>query len=301
MGTLQVAAGALVKELENSRDEAVIKAVKWLKWAARRENTNTARADIRNASGCLRSPTTSSQQQVLKRINGLLQPVPPRRGLTRKIDAKDEDWNWCKICGDTAVRYFKPHRSQYLVAVCDRHAQPHLRAQDLAMIQCAMAAPEGIPGLLDMLRFESAVNLEIEDGQCLLSTSEAETTANIALTKEKWIKALLKWWKAEAAESVILAWGRLTDRYPDYTVNPYYEMVWASELCRDAFETIKSHFGEIDAEASQQNGRKGGRPPIATEVQILRIRTLAAKGVRQVDIAAQMGLSQAHVSRLLKS
>lgn len=295
MGTLQVAAGALVKELETFRDETVIKAVKWLKWAARRENTNTARADVRNASGCLRSPTTSSQQQALKRINALLQPAPTRRGSTREIDTKDEDWNWCKICGDTAVRYFKPHRSQYLVAVCDRHAQPHLRAQDLSMIQCAMAAPENMQDLLYTIRRESAVNLELD------AELEAKGINLGDYDLGKWTIVLLEWWKVAAAKSVIEAWQRLTNIYPNSSIDSQYSPALEESLCYTLYGAIRSHFGEIDAGASQQNGRKGGRPPVATEAQIRRIRQLAAKGTRQVDIAAQVGLSQAHISRLLKS
>ncbi|WP_145960707.1 hypothetical protein [Acidiferrobacter sp. SPIII_3] len=304
MKTLQVSARALMKELNDSRDEAVIKVVEYLGWAARRNNTPAARVDIKAAHKYLQPPTNHEQARVLERVDALLHPAPKQtsknRGSPRETDAKDGDWDWCDICGATAVRYFKPHHSQYLVAVCDRHTQPHLRGQDLAMIQCAMAAPERIQGLLDMLGLESAVNLEIEDGRGLLGANESETAVNMALAREKWVKDLLKWWKSEVAKSVIEAWRGLTSRYPDYTVSPYYEMVWASELCRDAFKTIKSHFAEIDAEASQQNGRGGGRPPIATEAQIHHIRQLAAKGVRQVDIAAQVGLSQAHVSRLLK-
>lgn len=288
MATLQRAARTLLKELSRSTDEWVIQAAKCLEWASRRENPAAARMDIKEAYGALlQSPVDNIEQmRSLNLIEALLHPA-------KLEDRKDwEDWDWCAICGKDAVRYYKPHHSKLLFAVCARHAQPHLRAQDLAMIHKAMAAPD--PALLDVLERESAVYWHLE---YLVDVGEIVAT--------DWAGQVRAWWqKVSESEGVIEAWQRLVDPSPDasYHPNPIArDHANALALRSFAFQSIQKQCAEADKRASQRNGRKGGRPPTATAAQARQVRRLAAKGVPQVKIAEQVGLSRSHVVRLLRT
>lgn len=281
MATLQRAARTLLKELSRSTDEWVIQAAKCLEWASRRKNPAAARMDIKEAYGALlQSPVDNIEQmRSLNLIEALLHPA--------KLEDR-KDWDWCAICGKDAVRYYKPHHSKLLFAVCARHAQPHLRAQDLAMIHKAMAAPD--PALLDVLERESAAYLYLEDLD--------EATMG-------WAEKVPAWWKkVSESEGVVEAWRRLVDAAPDSSYHPdpiARDQANALALRGFVFQSIQKQLAEADKRASQRNGRKGGRPPTATVAQARQVRRLAAQGVPQVKIAEQVGLSRSHVVRLLRT
>lgn len=280
---LQEAAALLRKELTrlSTTDAGVIQAAKRLEWAARRKNPATCRLDIKDARNCVSPPRTVEQVVAKGWIIALTQP-----SIQEKADT---EWGWCAICGEDVARCFKPHHSQSLIAVCTRHAQPHLRAQDLAMIQKAMTAPD--PVLLRALKRESAMYLHLEEVSEIVATD--------------WAGQVRAWWqKVSESEGVLEAWRRLVEAAPDSSYHP-------NSTARDetnslalrglVFHMIQERCAEADKRASQQNGRKGGRPPTATAAQARQVRRLAAKGVPQVKIAEQVGLSRSHVVRLLKS
>ena len=287
MVTLQAAAAGLRKELLShlSSDAGVIQAAQCLEWASRRKNPRAARLDIKDARNCVSPPRTPEQVLAKAWIVALTQPA-----------IQEKEWGYggdrCAICGEDAARCFKPHHSRSLIAVCARHAQPHLRAQDLTMIHKAMADPD--PVLLDVLERESAVYLRLE---YLVDVGEIVAT--------DWAGQVRAWWqKVSESEGVIEAWQRLVAAAPDSSYHPNpaaRDEANALALCRFAFHTIQKQSAEADKRASQQNGRKGGRPPTATAAQARQVRRLVAKGVPQVKIAEQVGLSRSHVVRLLKS
>ena len=78
----------------------------------------------------------------------------------------------------------------------------------------------------------------------------------------------------------------------------------------DDFATYAASRAQVDAdyaraarESRAEGGRRargGGRPSRVSAAMRRRIRALADRGLRQSEIAARVGLSQPHVSRLLK-
>lgn len=280
--SLQASAAGLRKELLShlSSDAGVIQAAQCLERAARRENPATCRLDIKDARNCVSPPRNPEQALALAWIVSLTQP-----SIQEKADT---EWGWCAICGEDVARCFKPHHSQSLIAVCTRHAQPHLRAQDLTMIHKAMADPN--PALLDVLERESAVYLYLE------ALDEAAMD---------WAEKVRVWWKKTSeSHGVVESWRRLVEAAPDssYHQDSAVRDVTNSLALRGlVFHMIQERSAEADKRASQQNGRKGGRPPTATAAQARQVRRLAAKGVPQVKIAEQVGLSRSHVVRLLRT
>ena len=286
MRTLQIAAGLLLKELRGSRDEGVIRAARCLEWAARRGNPSAARTDIKDARAHLDPSANHEQARALEQLDRILHPS--QRRTRRSANEIKGAGDWCALCGKDAVRFFRSHRG--LVPVCERHAQPHMRAHDLSLIQSAMLASAS-NGVLDGLdERESAVYSMFED----------ESEASRYSSSGDWRRWLQAWWrKVATTEGVIWAWSYLTHPYLEWGIA--YPVAVVRDFRAWLYEMIETHCAEVDARSSQQNGCKGGRPPVITPAQIRKVRQLAAKEVRQVEIAAEVGLSQSHVSRLLKS
>ena len=284
MRTLQISARRLLEDLSGVRDERV---AKYLERATRRQNPAAARVDLKDARACLTPPENREQARALERLDAILHPAPGgRRARISAEEAKDaRDWYWCMLCGEDAVRFFRSYRG--LVPVCERHAPHHVRAHILSLIHRTMSA--GFAALAGLVE-ESTVHSLFEDA------SEASHYSS----SNSWPVWLQAWWKTVAAdEGVIWAWSYLTT--PNLEMDVSYPSAVVQDFRARLYEIVETHCTHRVARSSQQNGRKGGRPPAITPAQIRKVRQLAAKGRRQVEIAAEAGLSQSRVSRLLRT
>ena len=251
--------------------------------------------ELYGISRCLSAAAARSRVRALRtkaRREGLGHLVAALEGLLKGPRARDEKsdgwYETCVICGSDAVRYL---RKPSFPEVCEEHSTARDRDRDLRSIRACLLDPP--PEFFEALgRCESAIQLSLEE----VGEDASNLHAPIAIGV-LW-RRLLARHPITSTSDVWRLWQWCCDPYPNSSLDREFESP-DPPITQSLWSVVSDWARARDAEASVRNGQQyGGRP--RDQHQENEITRLAKRGMKQVEIAAQVGTTQCQVSRVLR-
>ena len=245
--------------------------------------------ELYGISRCLSAPAARSRVRALRtkaRREGLGHLVAALEGLLKGPRARDEKsdgwYETCVICGSDAVRYL---RKPSFPEVCEKHSHPQPRARDLRSIRACLLDPPR--EFFEVLVAGASAMLLAFDG----------TTDPVAMAPA-WRNIIKPLAGQEGSTEALALWQACCDPYPDSSLDREFESP-APPITQSLWSVVSDWARARDAEASVRNGQQyGGRP--RDQHQENEIARLAKRGMKQVEIAAQVRTTQCQVSRVLR-